>query len=99
MLSGQWESKVLFGAHNHKPSADPSAHPSYRIAALDSDISTQIDRLSSSGLNNTQILAVIRREKPTVLLSQKDISNIVQASRLRQLNGLTPIEWLLKVYL
>jgi len=69
VLSGQWESKVLFGAYNHKPSADPSAYPSYRIAALDLDISAQIDRLSSSGLNNTQILAVIRRKKPTVLLS------------------------------
>ena len=77
MLSGQWESRVLQGAHNHKPLADPSAHPSYRIAALDSDISAQIDKLSSSGLNNTQILAVIRRKKPTVLLSQKDVSNIV----------------------
>ena len=27
MLSGQWESRVLQGAHNHEPSADPSAHP------------------------------------------------------------------------
>ena len=68
MLSGQWESKVLFGAHNHKPSADPSAYPSYRITALDLDTCAQIDQLSSSGLNNTQILTVIRRKKPAVLL-------------------------------
>jgi hypothetical protein len=63
--------KLVKGAHNHERSADPSAHPAYRIAALDSEIYTQVENLSSAGLNNAQILAVIRREKPEVVLISK----------------------------
>ena len=97
--SGQWELVVLEGVHNHEPSAAPAAHPAYRIAALDSATTTQVENLALAGLNNSQILAVIRREKPTVILSQKDVSNLVQVTRLRQLDGLTLIVWLLKVYI
>lgn len=93
----QWQLMVIGGAHNYGPSAAPSAHPAYRIAALEPRVKAQIKELVATGLNNAQILATIRRKEPTVLLSQKDISNLVQASRLRQLNGRTPIEWLLKV--
>jgi len=50
--SGQWELKVYEGSHNHGPSADISAHPQYRIAALDPEVHDQINNLVLSGLNN-----------------------------------------------
>ena len=96
-IAEQWRLDVTERAHNHKASADPSAHPAYRIAALDSKISAQIESLALSGLNNVQILAVVRRDQPSVVLSSKDVSNIVQTTRLQQLDGRTPIEWLLQV--
>ena len=36
--SSLWELEVLEGSHNHTASADPSAHPTHRIAALDPSI-------------------------------------------------------------
>jgi hypothetical protein len=96
-ITGSWQLEVLKGAHNHNASADPSAHPTYRIAALDPAIRAQIESLAVSGLGNAQILAVLHHQHPEVILSQKDISNIVQATRLKELSGLTPIEWLLRV--
>jgi hypothetical protein len=81
-ITQQWELEVIEGSYNHNASADPSAHPAYRIAALDSRIVTEIESLTLSGLNNSQILAVICRSNPSVLLAQKDMSNLVQKTRL-----------------
>ena len=98
MISGQWELQVLEGSHNHSASADLSAYPAHRIAALDSKIIGQIESLVCSGLSNSQILAVIRHENgPSILLAQKDISNLAQKSRLEQLGGKTPMDWLFQV--
>ena len=100
LISSQWELHILDGIHNHPASADPSAHPAHRIAALDPTIIVQIESLVCSGLSNAQILAVIRHEHSRiVLLAQKDISNLAQKTRLKQLNGKTPMEWLFQVYL
>ena len=83
---------MIEGSHNHDASADPSAHLPYRIAALDSRIVTEIKSLTLSGLNNSQILAVIRRSNPSVLLAQKDVSNLVQKTCLQELASCTLIE-------
>jgi hypothetical protein len=100
LISGQWELKVIEGSHNHPASADPSAHPAHRIAALDPAIQAQIETLVCSGLSNAQTLSVIRHQHGTkVLLAQKDVSNLAQKTRLKQLNGKTPMEWLFEVCL
>ena len=75
--TGKWEVVILEGIHNHEPSAAPAAHPAHRIAALGPDTHAQVERLALAGLNNAQILAVVRQESPSILLSQKDISNLV----------------------
>ena len=59
-ISEQWEVEVIKGSHNYKASADPSAHPVYRLAALDAQVNAQIESLVLFSLNNAQILAVIR---------------------------------------
>lgn len=100
LISSQWELHVLEGSHNHPASTDPSAHPAHRIAALDPAIRVQIETLVCSGLSNAQILGVIRHEHGVgVLLAQKDVSNIAQKTRLKQLNGKTPMDWLFQVCL
>jgi hypothetical protein len=96
MISGQWELVILEGSHNHESSAAPSAHPAYRIAALDNSTRVQIENLALAGLSTQQILSVLRQEKSSIILAQKDISNLVQAVRLRQIGSLSSIQWLLK---
>jgi hypothetical protein len=97
--SGHWALSILDGTHNHDSSTDPTAHPRYRIAALESAVVTLINTLGASGINPAQILTTVRRQFPAAILVQKDVSNILQKSRLEQLNGQTPIQWLLEVCL
>jgi len=96
-ISGHWHLSVLEGTHNHQSSADPAAHPAYRIAALDPEVAAYIRSLSDSGLMPSQILSVVRTQFPSAILVQKDVSNIIQNVRLKQLGGRSPMQWLLEV--
>ena len=96
-LSDQWILEVLQGAHNHGPSTAPTAHPAHRLAALTLATRAHISGLSHNGLSISQILSTLRTTYPEVRLLAKDIGNIIQQTRAEQLNGMTPIEWLLEV--
>jgi hypothetical protein len=96
-LSSQWILYILEPAHNHPPSAAPTAHPAHRIAALLPDIRAEITKLAQAGLSTSQILTTLRISNSELPLIAKDIGNIVQQMRSEQLNGRTPIQWLLEV--
>jgi len=96
-LSGQWILKVLEGAHNHGPSTAPTAHPAHRSAAITLATRAEIGRLSHARLSTIQILSTLRISNPNMTLIAKDIGNIVQQIRAEELNGRTPIQWLLEV--
>jgi FAR1 DNA-binding domain len=97
-ISSTWSVEVLNPAHNHPPSTAITAHPAHRIAALSSDTCASIGILSRAGLSPIQILATLRDSEPNISLIPKDIANLAQKERLQQLEGMTPIQWLLKVY-
>ena len=88
---------VISIAHNHGPSTAPTAHPAHRSAAITLATRAEIGRLSHAGLTISQILSALRTSDPETPLIAKDISNIVQQMRAEQLDGRTPIQWLLEV--
>ena len=96
-LSGNWILKVLEGAHNHVAVTHVTAHSVHRNSALTTEVRAQIDILSQSGLNPSQILTILRKTTPEIPLIAKDISNVIQEARLTELSGRTPIQWLLDV--
>jgi hypothetical protein len=96
-LSSQWMVQVLQGAHNHRPLAAPSAHPAHRIAALNPATRAQIGTLAQAGLKPSQVLTVLRTADLEITLNMPDVGNITQKIRLQELNGRTPIRWLLDV--
>jgi hypothetical protein len=96
-ISGNWILKVLEKGHNHTPSSALTAHPAHRIAAISSDTRASINNMSQSGLLPAQILSVLRNSDPELPLIPKDIASITQQSRLEELGGKTPIQWLLDV--
>jgi hypothetical protein len=96
-MSSQWMLQVLEDTHNHGPSAAITAHPAHRITALTPDTRTEITRLSRAGLSPGQILTTLRLSDSQTPLVVKDIGNIVQQIRAEELNGRTPIQWLLEV--
>jgi hypothetical protein len=67
----------LHGAHNHERSADISAHPVHRIAALSSENCDLVKTLSNSGLSMAEIMATIH---PEAILTERDISNIISVA-------------------
>jgi hypothetical protein len=96
-LSNQWSLRVLESTHNHGPSAASTAHPAHRLPALVPLRYTTISTLSRAGISTSQILTTLRALDPDVPLISKDISNLIQKARLQELDGRTPIQWLLEV--
>jgi hypothetical protein len=92
-----WMVEVLHGEHNHGPSVAATAHPAHRSATLVPSIRAQISTLSQAGFLPSQILHALQVTNPGINLIAKDISNIQQALRAEQLDGKTPIQWLLNV--
>ncbi|PSS08718.1 hypothetical protein M430DRAFT_69958 [Amorphotheca resinae ATCC 22711] len=95
-ISGNWSLSVLEATHNHDRSADPKAYPAYRIAALKPNAYAAISTLGRAGLSTSQILSTLRIEYPEALLTAKDVTNILQKSRLEELDGKTLIQWLVE---
>ena len=91
-----WMVKVLEPIHNHGPSVSNTAHTAHRVAALAPDIHALISTLSSAGLSPGQVLTVLRQSNPDIALTPKDIGNLTQKDRRDELNGRTPIQWLLE---
>jgi hypothetical protein len=60
LLSGQWETKVLEGSHNHGSSADATAHPAHRIAATTLETRASINELAKSGLKRSDFVNATR---------------------------------------
>jgi hypothetical protein len=96
-LSNQWILRVLQGAHNHGASAAITAHPVHRMAVLTPETRTEISRLSQVGFAPGQILTTLRLSDSQTPLVVKDIGTMVQQFRAEELNGRTPIQWLLEV--
>jgi hypothetical protein len=95
--AGGWRSNVLVNEHNHGPVAALSALPQYRIAALTSEERSQVKSMHTLGYSPTQILNTLRYNNPESVLVPKDIYNLLAALRTDELNGKTPIQWLLMV--
>jgi hypothetical protein len=80
--------------HNHEPSDTPATHPSLRKPTTDElDIITS---LTSSNIRPKAIIAHLRQNDPTTLLTRQEVYNYRQKHKSEQLGGLTPIEALVK---
>jgi hypothetical protein len=53
--------------------------------------------MSALGHSPTQILDAIRKSNPESNLIPRDIYNLLASMRMEELDGKTPIEWLLQV--
>jgi hypothetical protein len=94
-VSNQWSLRVLESTHNYRPSADSTAYPAHRLLAPLRR--TIISTLVRAGVLTSQILTTLRALDPEVPIIGKDISNLIQKARLEELDGRTPIQWLLEV--
>ncbi|RKF54722.1 hypothetical protein GcM3_207054 [Golovinomyces cichoracearum] len=71
------------------------AHPAHRAAALLKTLREEILLSSKAGLSIGQIMSAFRAKEGFNLVN-KDISNIIQKERQKQLGGMTPLQWLLQ---
>ncbi|RKF96050.1 hypothetical protein GcM1_011002 [Golovinomyces cichoracearum] len=56
-----------------------------------------MNTFAKAGLSSSQILTTLRTQGIETTLTSKDVSNVPQKMRTEELNGISPIRWLLQV--
>jgi hypothetical protein len=97
-VTSQWELSVINNDHNHGPVAAASAFPQHRIASMIPEEYTIVKDMSILGHSPSQILHRLRQSNPETQLIPRDIYNLLASLRTEELDGKTPVEWLLKVW-
>ena len=92
-----WRLKVKCGNHNHDPHIAPTADPMHRVRAQSPSVLEDIERMNRGGASTSTILATLRNKNPDLTLIPRDLYNLNQAYRARDLGGKPPIQWLLDV--
>ena len=92
-----WKLEVLENNHNHGPAVALSALPQHRVAAMTPEERAILRDMSVLGHSPTQILDAIRKSNPESNLIPRDIYNLLASMRMEELDGKTPVEWLLQV--
>jgi hypothetical protein len=92
-----WKLEVLENNHNHGPAAALSALPQHRVAAMTPEERAVLRDMSALGHSPTQILDAIRKSNLESNLIPRDIYNLLASMWMEELDGKTPIEWLLQV--
>jgi hypothetical protein len=90
-----WKVEVDNEKHNHLAISELSALPQHRIASMTLEERAKVKELASLNNTPTQILDSLRAGNPGTHLISKDIYNLLASLRLEELNGKTPVEWLL----
>jgi hypothetical protein len=98
-ISGGCKVEVVENNHNHESVTALSALPQHRIASMALSEKDRVKEMQSLGYPPSQILRTIRSEDKDSLLTPRDIYNLFASFRIEELNGKTPIEWLLQVLL
>lgn len=92
--TGQWKLCVKTPGHNHDPDDHMVAHPTAR--QLSDDQRQIIRNLSEVGTSPRQIIGVLKKQYPDMLVVPRDICNTRAADRRAMLGNDTPLEHLLK---
>jgi hypothetical protein len=92
-----WSSRTVHEEHNHDAVTALSALPQHRLGAITVEDRRKVAEMNQLGHSPTAILAALRLANPETLLVARDIYNLLYSLRIEELDGLTPIEWLLWV--
>jgi len=90
---GIWHLFINKLYHNHEPSINSSAHPSFRRRDLEGHYD-EVRRSYNAGDTTRAIIAKLRALGAKAL--PRDVYNLGQRMRIQSLGGLTPMQWLVK---
>jgi hypothetical protein len=94
---GKFTTVVVDPNHNYDAVVALSALPHHRLGAITDDERRKVANMSQLGHSPTAILTALRHENPTSCLVPRDIYNLLYNLQVEELDGSTPIEWLLMV--
>jgi hypothetical protein len=92
-----WNLAIICNDHNHEAATSLSALPQYRTKSLTSEERLKIMEMYKLRHPPAQVLSALRRANPKLELVPRDIYNLFADIRVAELNGLTPMEWLVEV--
>lgn len=90
-----WILVVRDSSHNHEATSE-GFHPSLRKLAMNKEIMTSIDTQLKAQATPSQVMTSLRLQDDNCFLKKKDIYNVKQAIRLKNLGPLSPIQYLLR---
>ena len=93
LRSGAWRAVLKNGEHNHDAS-EAAAHPAHR--KLDETSRELVHALSTAGAPPATALLTLKQRNPENVTIAKDISNETARWRRASLNGLSPLQALLR---
>jgi hypothetical protein len=96
-VSSQFIFNIIDNNHNHGPALAASAFPQHRTASMTPKEQTIVKDMSILSHSPNQILHRLRQLNPKSELILQDIYNLIASLRIQELDGKTPVEWLLKV--
>lgn len=90
-----WVLVVRNPSHNHTAISE-SSHPSLRKLAMTKEVMANIDSQIKAQAIASQVLTPLRLENDDCILKTKDIYNVKQAIRRKNLGPLSPMQFLLR---
>jgi hypothetical protein len=90
-----WKLEVLNNNHNHGLVSALSALPAHIIAAITPEERVMVCEMYVLSHSPIQILNKLRHDKPDCTLIPHATYNLLVSMRVEELDGKTPIEWLL----
>ena len=90
-----WQTVVLCGRHSHGPSPAASAHPSHRRLAPDLRAVVR-QRANLPGVSARAVRAELLLQDANVLVTRRDIANILAVERTQQLDGRSSVQALME---
>jgi MULE transposase domain/FAR1 DNA-binding domain len=92
--SGRWRLEIFEENHNHPLSKTPSQHAVYRKP--NEEETKKIRELAVAGVPPKKIVDLLLKDNPETLVAARDVYNTKTQLRKDQLQGLTPIEALIR---
>ena len=97
--NGRWKFLELNRSHNHPATneREMAVHSRARLHCTTEQQREEILNLAAAAIPPRNIIQAVRANHPSIRIDSKDIGNLVGSARLKELNGQSPINCLVRV--
>ena len=96
--NGRWKFLQSNRAHNHPPTGEQemAVHSRARLHCTTEEQKAEILNLAAAAIPTRNIVQAMRANHPSLCIDPKDVRNLVGSARLKELDGQSPINCLIR---